>query len=163
MFKTGNPAYFESYIPILKEWFGIVVGALEEDGEINSVALLTRNITKQKKAEDALKISELRYRQMMNLAPVGMFETDKEGMVSYVNQAVCRFTGIAPVAHFGANWLGSVHPDDREKMTVYHQRRRQEDADPPNVYEFRFLRALPQLPRCGTGLLRYRRPFRLHK
>jgi PAS domain S-box-containing protein len=50
------------------------------------VVVTALDITEKKKAEDALLASESRYRELADTIPVGVYETNLEGYVTYVNR-----------------------------------------------------------------------------
>ena len=54
---------------------------------------VSRDITKRKKAEEALKASEKKYYSYIENAPDGIIVTDKEGRLLEVNKAVSLITG----------------------------------------------------------------------
>lgn len=62
---------------------------------INQAALekATNDIAERKKAEKALLSSEKRYREMTDLLPVTVFETNKEGLFSYINNSGLKKLG----------------------------------------------------------------------
>jgi diguanylate cyclase (GGDEF)-like protein/PAS domain S-box-containing protein len=54
-----------------------------------------RDITKRRLAEDALRASERRLRNMIALTPAGYLLTDARGLIQEVNPAFCHITGYA--------------------------------------------------------------------
>ena len=67
-------------------------------------------------AERALVESEVRFRTLTNLSPVGTFFTDAAGICNYVNQAWANITGIEEAHWKGKTWTDVIHVDDREKI-----------------------------------------------
>ncbi|MBE0646624.1 MAG: response regulator [Bacteroidales bacterium] len=57
--------------------------------------------------------SELRYRTLTSLAPVGVYQTDKEGKCIYVNQLWQEMAGLTPNEAEGEGWIKGIHPQDR--------------------------------------------------
>lgn len=64
---------------------------------------------------DALRLSEKRFRNMADNAPVMIWVTDSQGICTYLNAQWYQFTGTTPAQGLGHGWLESVHPDDREQ------------------------------------------------
>ena len=71
------------------------------------------DVTRQKRAEQALAESERRFRTMAEVSPVPIWVTDAEGRLEFVNRAYREFFGMtdAQVRDPGA-WEALVHPDD---------------------------------------------------
>jgi len=48
--------------------------------------------------------------------PVGIYEADVAGKVTYLNKNWCDFAGILPGEPLGLGWLNAIHPDDRQAV-----------------------------------------------
>jgi two-component system cell cycle sensor histidine kinase/response regulator CckA len=68
-----------------------------------------------KRAEDALRESENRFRVLANGAPVVLFVNDTSGGVQFVNRSYCEYFGITPEQVEGGKWKPLVHPDDTDQ------------------------------------------------
>lgn len=65
---------------------------LNEDGEVEVIAGITRDITELKHAEEKLKQSEARFRNMIEQAPVAILLSSGEGLIGIsVNEPMLRF------------------------------------------------------------------------
>jgi len=72
-------------------------GILDEEGRMQSVIALGRDITESKKAEQALQDSEERYRSLFDGVPVGLFRTTPEGQIVMGNEMareILRFSSL---------------------------------------------------------------------
>ncbi|MFN8531270.1 MAG: ATP-binding protein [Anaerolineae bacterium] len=66
----------------------------------------------------ALRVSEERYRNLVANAPVGIFETDSSGRITFVNPYWRNLMGITdnPAIQNSLTWGTLLHPDDRERL-----------------------------------------------
>ena len=88
--RTGKPLRFED------ERNGICFDNLiypicDDQGNIARVAVFARDITEQKQAQEELRISEEKYRVLVEASPDIIFLHDREGRYLYMNQAGLRY------------------------------------------------------------------------
>jgi two-component system sensor histidine kinase/response regulator len=69
----------------------------------------------QKNAEDALRESEKRFRDLFEDAPVAYHETDTDGIVRRVNRAECLLLGREPSQIIGKHAWELLAPEDQER------------------------------------------------
>jgi PAS domain S-box-containing protein len=84
------------------------------DGEPRSIAAVVIDVTERRRAEQALRESEERFRNMADHAPVMIWVTEADGSCSYLSESWYEFTGRTPATGLGFGWLDAAHPDDRE-------------------------------------------------
>jgi PAS domain S-box-containing protein len=70
---------------------------------------------------DALKRSESHYRKLVDLTPVGVFETDAQGNYLFVNERWCAITGLAADQALATGWMDSLHREDRQAVAALWQ------------------------------------------
>jgi PAS domain S-box-containing protein len=70
----------------------------------------------RKHAEDKLRDSERRLRQLTETIPQMLWSANADGAIDYCNQRVLDYTGLTVEQVYGAGWMKSVHQDDIEKM-----------------------------------------------
>lgn len=97
------------------EWYNSVL--LDENGNLISVQSQVLDISDRVAAEAALRESEHRYQTLTEASPVGIFRTDTQGKCLYVNDRWCQMTGISLEDALGDGWIGSIHPEDRLRIS----------------------------------------------
>jgi PAS domain S-box-containing protein len=89
---------------------------LDGDGHVQSIAVFAKDITVLKNTEDALRAHEKQYRNIVDHALVGIFETDLQGEILYVNDAMAKiFEFDSPAAMIATDAaIGYKHAEDRK-------------------------------------------------
>jgi PAS domain S-box-containing protein len=93
----------------------ILSPVLNDQGEVEAVSGVTRDISDIKKVEEALLESEHRFRNLADSAPVMIWMTDETGHCFYLNKQWYDFTGQTIEEGHGMGWTNAVHPDERQK------------------------------------------------
>ena len=107
------------------------------DGKVAGVVCVGRNIYRRKKAEDALRESEERFRILMESSPTAilLFQNDKW---IYANRAATDITGFSNRELLSMNFWDIVHPDDKQSVMERGQKR-QQGIPVTKRYEFRIV------------------------
>ena len=85
------------------------------DGKLKAL-IVSRDITKEKKAKEKLKESERKYRQMAELLPDIIYEADINSNLTYVNSVAYETLGYTPDdIEKGLNIYDLVHEDYEQK------------------------------------------------
>jgi len=81
---------------------------------------ISRDITESKLAEQKLKDSEEKYRELADLLPDIIFETDKSLNLTYVNSVAFKKFGYTPEdIKLGLNVSTIIHPKSKEKALLH--------------------------------------------
>jgi PAS domain S-box-containing protein len=74
--------------------------------------VIIRDITERRRAEQAIRESEERFRLVANTAPVLIWMSGPDKLCTYFNQPWLEFTGRPIEAELGNGWADGVHPED---------------------------------------------------
>ncbi|MBS1238372.1 MAG: hypothetical protein H6R39_32 [Deltaproteobacteria bacterium] len=109
---------------------------IQYQGESASLVFL-RDITEQKSAEKELRVSEEKYRLLIEASSEGILVV-QDGKLRFVNKIVSDVTGYQEEEMLDKSFQGFVHPDDREMVSDQYIKRMQGDG--PDEYSFRIFR-----------------------
>jgi PAS domain S-box-containing protein len=105
--ETGVPAHFEYYGEPYDAWFEMHVYPVDD-----GIGVYFQETTQRRRAEEALKASEQRYRAFTELNPQMILMADTQGMVTFANQRLLDYTGLSLEASLGEGWRAVVHAED---------------------------------------------------
>ena len=81
------------------------------------------DVTERKQAEEKLKESEARFRDLAELLPEIVFEIDQRGLLTFANQNAFKSLGYTPKDFAsGLNVLDTVAPEDQDRVLENIQR-----------------------------------------
>ena len=143
--ETGEPIQYESQVG--DRWFfSSYRPVMDPDGGAHKIAVFARDITEEKRAENAIRESEERYRTLIEISPDAIY-VHKQGAIVLANAAAARLFGAESEDQLiGTRVLDLVHPDSHE-IVVESQSRPVEE---------RSVMTFPEQPRLrldGTGFL----------
>jgi len=84
-------------------------------GENNIIFATGRDLTKQKRMENALKESEEKYRLLVENQTDMVVKFDPEGKVLFASPSYCEVLGRTEESILGTNFLPLVHQEDQKK------------------------------------------------
>ncbi len=78
--------------------------------------LIYHDWLRRKAGVQALVEQEAKFHSLCDSAPVGIFQTDGRGELTYVNPCWEEITGVPAATGLGQEWVMPVHPEDRETI-----------------------------------------------
>lgn len=114
--KRGEVHGFDARVRLhdgTKGWVSVTARVINYKGRDTVIASLV-DLTDRKAAEEALKASEVRYRTLVEQAPICIHELDLDGRIASMNPVGLQIAGapkIGPVV--GMEYLDLIHDDDK--------------------------------------------------
>jgi PAS domain S-box-containing protein len=85
-----------------------------EKGQVTGLVTVLADITERKRAEEALRESERRFRSLFRDSVIGMVVVTPRGEFLQANRAFCEFLGYSEDELTGQTVLSITHPDDQQ-------------------------------------------------
>jgi len=122
--KQHSPQVFDVSESVgVQRYVEVMVSSLvDRTGQLGAMIMLqdvTARISAEQeryKAEEALRLSERRYRELVQTMSEALAVTDDRHFITYVNQSFCDMFGYASEDVIGRHLLAFVHDDDMQMM-----------------------------------------------
>lgn len=111
----------------------------EKEGLIIGYVMIIRDITEHKKTENALLISEEKYKTVLESVMTGYYEVDLEGNFTLVNSALSEITGYSATELIGKNYRDVTSPDTSKRLFGIFNRI-YKTGEPENNIRFRLFK-----------------------
>jgi PAS domain S-box-containing protein len=112
----------------------------EPTAQFAELAHKTRQAVKRREAEDALRTREDLYRTIFTTTGAATIIIEEDTTIVLANEGFARLSGCSVAELEGRrSWTDFVVPEDLERMKQYHHGRRDDPANAPRVYDFRFI------------------------
>ncbi|MDP2156972.1 MAG: PAS domain S-box protein, partial [Nitrospirota bacterium] len=117
IFETGQLQEFEETVPQddgIHTYITIKFPLRDVNGDIYALCGISTDITNRKRAEEALRESEERFRATFELAAVGIAHVDLDGRFIWLNKKYCDIVGYDEDELTKLRFQDITHPDDLE-------------------------------------------------
>ena len=104
-------------------------------GEITGFLGIARDISEQKQAQEALKISEEKYKNIIEKSTDIIYKINKHGFFTFVNPVGVRITGFSARELYHKHYSDLIHEDYRKRAIVFY-RDQVETKKPTTYFEF---------------------------
>ena len=134
----GFSIEYPCHSPAEQRWFLLTVTPLAGDGP-NGAVVMHLDVTAQRQAEQSLRISESRFRQMAdNISEVFFLQDLDRSHIYYVSPAYQQIWGRTCESLYAdpSSWADSIHPDDRDNAFENFSER----SEPGFDREYRIIR-----------------------
>ena len=103
-------------------WISSKFPVLDTEGHTNLVGGISIEVTDRKRAEEALRASEQRYRAILENMEEGYYEVDLQGNLTFANSAFYRIFGRPEQELLGASYRSVMTPDTAERAySTFHR------------------------------------------
>ena len=101
---------------------GAVTAMRDESGALNGYSKVAHDVTDRKRAEEALRQSEARFRTLAEGLPQLVWTCLPDGRCDYLSPQWVRYTGVPEEEQLGFGWLEQIDPADRERAAAAWKR-----------------------------------------
>lgn len=111
---------------------------VNKDGQIIGITGASLDITERKKAEETIRSSETKWRNLFEILPVGVSVVDSNRKVLEYNSALCQILDLSPKdllngKHLGRKYLNSdntlINPDELPSYRAIHENKTIKDLE----------------------------------
>jgi PAS domain S-box-containing protein len=147
-------------------WFHAATSPLlDDEGRFAGALGLFTDITERRRADEALRQSERRARQLADAMPHIVWTAGAEGTVDYFNGRWYEYTGMSPEASLAqTGWRSVIHPDDLGRLLAVRDSAVEEGhvfqadvrlRDREGTYRWHMVRSVPVLDESGRVTRRF--------
>lgn len=119
-------------------WLSITAVPRIIDEEVIGAIATFRDVTESKLAADTLAANEKLHRTLTESMPIGIFQSGRDGTLTYVNPAWSTITGSSRQDAIGTRMTDRIHPADVDMVLMVFKTIA--TTGEPNNCQYRFLR-----------------------
>jgi len=96
----------------------IICKTMAADSQLHSLSLFIRNVGSRQRSESSRPSQDTpaHLASLLQAMPVGVYEADKVGHYTFVNEKYCELTGLNVNQALGDGWINGLYHEDRERV-----------------------------------------------
>ncbi len=128
---SGTPTQYE--VRYLRKdgetrWISCTNTPIHDEGRVDGVLAIMRDVTEERRAEEALRRSEESFRSLVENAQYGIFRTGPGGTVLLANPALARILGFADPAELVSRDVTAFYADPEERSRLVERMRHEDEV-----------------------------------
>ncbi len=113
--RVKKPISYEE-IHVERTYFNNIYPIMDEYGEVKRLAIYSHDITDYKKAVEAVKESEEKFKALLENSSDGIIIINKDGIIEYATPTVETVLGYKPEEILGKSYYDFVHNDEKDNV-----------------------------------------------
>jgi PAS domain S-box-containing protein len=109
VFEEGISVRYEVATADRSRWFDSRVGPLRRHGKVEAAMIIATDVTESRRAEEAVRLSEEKWRTLVENAPDNIFTCDAEGKILFMNRVRPEFREISVVGTSIYDYIAPEH------------------------------------------------------
>jgi len=138
--KSGKPVEVEEVVRDAKGENRIYLSykwpTYDDKGRISGISCFATDVTEHRRAEEALRESEEKYRKIVGNVYDMVYSLYPDGTLYFISPNVLSFTGYKPEEGIGHNIMEFIHPDDREHVLADFEKTIKTGKEFPTIFRF---------------------------
>ena len=105
-------------------WNWNLTPLLNRKGDVEMLVMSSEDVTERKRAEQALQLSQIRMRAVLEALPVGVWITDENGVIKHRNPTAreiwkgARYVGLEEYGEYKGQWVSTGRPIKPEEWAL---------------------------------------------
>ncbi len=115
---------------------GLAFPVLDNEGKVEHIVAVHENITEQNRVEEALRLSEEKYRTLIENTNDIVYQMDPEGFFTYISPQIKRY-GYKPEEIISSSFTDFLLPEDRGKIVSDFQKTLESEEEFPTQFKIK--------------------------
>ena len=142
--RAGESTRFSGYCETAKgsaRWWDVAVAPVRDAANrVSRVLAISRDVTDSRRSQEAIRLSEIRFRTLTELIPQLVWTCTADGACDYLSQQWFTYTGTTLEDNIGHGWVRSIHTEDRNQTMEAWEKTVASQGEIPFSVEYRLRR-----------------------